>query len=182
MILNMLNILISQAIMQIASVAIKTRGIRLNCCRKMASISSYPCFCSVNGLSRFTSKSGQGYVKCAEGSCSLFCPEQKYTELYSIYEKSVAKKYKPNNFPLCDCGEVAALWISHSSSNFERPFFRCKDIADSIKCNFFKWTDTSPIIKKKRGSKKRPMKNEKSKSVKRVKIESSDDEANEENQ
>ena len=152
----------------------------------MVDISHMPCFCSDAGLERFTSKSGRGFVKCSTSNCTLFCPEEKYNELYQVYEEKVLEKFKPpkGSFPLCHCGDVASLWVSHSSANPMRPFFRCQEMDDDEKCEYFKWGDGSKakrrMIKRKASQVKRGSKAKKSfKKVKRVKVSSDDEEEQE---
>ena len=65
--------------------------------------------------------------KCQAETCTLFVPEEKYTDLMLGYETKVKKIFKPNNFPLCCCNEAASLWLSHSISNPDRLYFRCQD-------------------------------------------------------
>ena len=103
------------------------------------------------------------------------------------YERKVLDKYKPSNFPKCNCDEVASLWLSYSSKNPERPYFRCQDTDPDEKCVFFQWADSVPRVKKGKRKRKRKRKTDSGKeklskerkvkrSVKR-KIESSSDEA-----
>ena len=132
----------------------------------MVSVEHYPCFCTDNGLKQFTSKAGTTFVKCGTEQCSLFCPSEKYNELYSVYENKVAQSYKRNNFPVCECNEIVSLWVSHSTANPLRPFFRCKQVDDDTKCSYFKWADIEMPrkIKRKRSSKNK----EKKKTFKKV--------------
>ena len=115
----------------------------------MVSVEKYPCFCGA-GLKRFTSKAGRGFVKCNAETCLLFVPEEKYTELFDVYVKKVAAAFKPNSFPLCDCEQVASLWVSHSSSNPSRPYFWCQDNDPDDKCDYFAWADHDGEKKKKK--------------------------------
>ena len=92
----------------------------------MVSVEKYPCFCGA-GLKSFKCKAGQGFLKCQAETCTLFVPEEKYIDLMEGYETKVNKIFKPNNFPLCCCNEAASLWVSHSISNPDRPYFRCQD-------------------------------------------------------
>ena len=57
------------------------------------------------------------------------------------YESKVLEKYKPSNFPKCDCNELASLRSSYSSKNSNRPYFRCQDTDTEEKCSFSLWTD-----------------------------------------
>ena len=75
-------------------------------------------------------------VKCSKESCTLFVPEEKYLNLMDSYEIKVLEKYKPPNFPKCDCNELANLWLSYSSKNPNRPYFRCQDNDPEEKCSF----------------------------------------------
>lgn len=139
----------------------------------MVSIENYKCFC-VDGA-----KQGRGFVKCSKESCTLFVPEEKYLELMDAYETKVLGKFRPNNFPKCNCEEVASLWLSYSSKNPKRPYFRCQDNDPEEKCKFFLWADS---VSKRNRKRKVPSgkegKSTKDKKVKRVKrkIESSSDE------
>ena len=69
------------------------------------------------------------------------------------YEKKVLDKYKPGKFPKCNCDEVASLWLSYSSKNPRRPYFRCQDTDPDEKCRFFQWADS--MSKAKKGKRKR---------------------------
>ena len=91
----------------------------------MACLKSYFCFCGV-GLKRFESKDGRGFVRCRTETCTLFTAEEKYTELVEVFQTKVNSKFKPNNFPLCECGEVASFWVPHSAENPCRPFSDAK--------------------------------------------------------
>ena len=113
----------------------------------MVSVEKYPCFCGA-GLKRFKSKAGRGFLKCQAETCTLFVPEEKYTDLMEGYETKVNKIFKPNNFPLCCCNEAASLWVSHSISNPDRPYFRCQDTDVDEKCEFFQWADENLEEKK----------------------------------
>ena len=55
--------------------------------------------------------------------------------------KRVAAALKPNDFPLCDCEQVTSLWVSHSATNLDRPYFRCQDSDPDDKCDYFAWAD-----------------------------------------
>ena len=114
----------------------------------MVSVEKYPCFCNA-GLRRFKSKDGRHFLKCKNESCTLFVPEEKYTELMEAYEMRVDQMFKPYNFPHCYCEDASSLWVSHSSNNPDRPYFRCQDTSDE-KCDFFQWADVKP--KKKKGA------------------------------
>ena len=61
---------------------------------KMVSVEKYPCFCNA-GLKRFKSKDGRHFLKCKNESCTLFVPEEKYTELMEAYEMRVDQMFKP---------------------------------------------------------------------------------------
>lgn len=148
----------------------------------MVSIENYKCFCKKSSLERFQSKEGRGFVKCSKESCTLFVPEEKYLELMDAYETKVLEKFKPNNFPKCDCNDVASLWLSYSTKNPKRPYFRCQDTDPDEKCSFFLWADSVSKLKrrKRKASNGKDGKLPKEKKViKRVKrkIESSSDEA-----
>lgn len=121
---------------------------------KMVSIESYRCFCSDSGLKRFTSKAGRGFVKCAKSTCTLFCPEESYTEIITAYESKIAGKFKPNKFPSCNCEETTSLRVSHSDANPGRPYFRCQDTDLDEKCDFFQWALVCP---KRRNESQRTM-------------------------
>ena len=126
----------------------------------MVSLSKLPCFCGPNNPKRFTSKAERGNVKCATSECGLFCAEERYNELFQIYEDEVLAKYKPpNTFPSCHCGDLASLWISHSSQNNLRPYFRCAESDQQDRCEYFKWAN---------GRGKKPIKSDSNKSLKRV--------------
>ena len=113
----------------------------------MVSVEKYSCFCSDSGSQRITSKTGRGFLN--------ICPEEKYLELMDVYKNKVLKEYKPNQFPLCHCGDVAILWASHSIMNPMHPYLRCPGVAEDEKCSFFEkcnffekcsffqWTDQS---------------------------------------
>jgi hypothetical protein len=60
-------------------------------------------------------------------------------------------KFKPYNFPLCECDEVVSLWVSHSADHPGRPFFRCKEMDEDEKCGFFLWAEQVTKEKRKRG-------------------------------
>ena len=140
----------------------------------MVSLNKYFCFCS-SGLQRFESKDGRGFLKCRTETCTLFTPEEKYNELVEVFQTKVQEKFKPNKFPLCECGEVTSLWVSHSASNPGRPFFHCQETNTEEKCAFFLWGDQLTKAKRKRGKAKRATMTRKP--TKRVKIlESSDEE------
>lgn len=142
----------------------------------MVSIEKYRCFCVDGALERFQSKEGRGFVKCSRESCTLFAPEEKYLELMDVYEKRVLGKFKPNNFPKCNCEEITSLWVSYSAKNPRRPYFRCQDTDPEEKCDFFLWADSVSKRKKKRKvASGKSTRERKAKRVKR-KIESSDDE------
>ena len=64
-------------------------------------------------------------------------PGGKVTDLFESYEMKVDTSFKTNNFPLCYCEDVVSLWVSHSSKNPERPYFRCQDTSADTKCDFF---------------------------------------------
>ena len=113
----------------------------------MVSVEKYPCFCGA-GLKRFKSKAGRGFLKCQTETCTLFVPEERYTDLMVGYETKVNKIFKSNNFPLCCCNEAASLWISHTTSNPDRPYFRCQDTDMEEKCDFFQWADENVEAKK----------------------------------
>ena len=113
----------------------------------MVSVKKYPCFCGAC-LKRFKSKVGRGFLKCQAETCTLFVPEEKYIDLMEGYETKVNKIFKPNNFPLCCCNEAASLWVSHSISNPDRPYFRCQDTDVDEKCEFFQWADQNLEAKK----------------------------------
>ena len=117
----------------------------------MACLKSYFCFCGA-GLKRFESKDGRGFVRCRTETCTLFTAEEKYTELVEVFQTKVNSKFKPNNFPLCECGEVASFWVSHSAENPGRPFFRCQETDVDEKCAFFMWGDQVTKTKRKRGN------------------------------
>ena len=147
----------------------------------MVSIENYKCFCKEGALERFESREGRGFVKCSKECCTLFVPEEKYLDLMDAYEKKVLDKYKPSNFPKCNCDEVASLWLSYSSKNPERPYFRCQDTDPDEKCGFFQWADSVSKVKKGKrktdsGKEKLPKERKVKRAVKR-KIESSSDEA-----
>ena len=57
----------------------------------MVSVENYECSCSTNGLKRFTSKAGKGYVKCGTEDCTLFSLEEKYLEMMETYNNKVFK-------------------------------------------------------------------------------------------
>ena len=146
----------------------------------MVSIQSYGCFCSDNGLKRFTSKAGRGFVKCSKSTCTLFCPEESYNEIIAAYESKIAEKFKPNKFPLCNYDETTSLWVSHSSANPGRPYFRCQDTDLEDKCDFFQWADDLCKKKKRKPTKKVSESKEEpeAKNFKRVQVLSSSDEEN----
>ena len=148
----------------------------------MVSIENYKCFCKDGALERFESKKGRGYVKCSKESCTLFVPEEKYLDLVDAYENKVLEKYKPSNFPKCNCNELASLWLSYSSKNPKRPYFRCQDTDPEEKCSFFLWADSVSKPKKRKrkaNSEKAENTSKERKGKRRVKrkIESSSDEA-----
>ena len=116
---------------------------------KMVSVEKYPCFFNA-GLKRFKSKDGRHFLKCKNESCTLFVPEEKYTELMEAYEVRVDQMFKPYNFPHCFCEDASSLWVSHSSNNPDRPYFRCQDTALDEKCDFFQWADLKLKKKKQR--------------------------------
>ena len=149
---------------------------------RMVSVEKYPCFCG-SGLQRIESKDGsRGFLKCKTETCTLFIPEEKYTDLFESYEMKVDTSFKPNNFPLCYCEDVVSLWVSHSSKNPERPYFRCQDTSADTKCDFFHWADTKLKRKRKAASRKCVLKQKVQsgkQKLKKVKpLESSDDENN----
>ena len=74
--------------------------------------------------------------------------------------KKVTAAFKPNDFPLCDCEQVTSLWVSHSATNSDRPYFRCQDSDPDDKCDYFAWADDDGEKKKKKKKKnlKRVMK------------------------
>ena len=98
------------------------------------------------------------------------------------YEIKVLEKYKPSNFPKCDCNELASLWLSYSSNNPNRPYFRCQDTDPEEKCSFSLWTDnvSKPRKRKRKASSKERKSSNRSKGKRdyglRRKIESSSDE------
>ena len=51
---------------------------------------------------------------------------------------------------MCNCEDVASLWVSHLSSNPDRPYFRCQETDTNEKCNFFQWADMKSVQKKER--------------------------------
>ena len=140
----------------------------------MVSLDKYPCFCG-SGLERFESRDGRGFLKCASQKCTLFIPEERYPELMDAYEMKVDKVFKPNKFPLCECEDVSSLWISHSSKNPDRSYFRCQDTSPDTKCNFFQWADVK-LKKKRKNALKDKKPSEKQKRRKLKPLESSDDE------
>ena len=143
----------------------------------MVSVEKYKCFCVDGKLERFTSKSGRGFVKCKKETCTMFVPEEKYLDLFHVYENDVHAKFKPNKFPNCHCDEVSSLWVSYSTANHMRPYFRCQDNDEDEKCGFFMWADTVSKLKKKRPKSRKDEKNTvKEKRQKRIVLESSDDE------
>ena len=94
------------------------------------------------------------------------------------------KREKENGFPLCYCEDVVSLWVSHSSKNPGRPYFRCQDMSDDTKCDFFHRVDTKLKRKRKAASRegvlkqKQKVQSGKQKLKKLKPIESSDDENN----
>jgi hypothetical protein len=148
----------------------------------MVSLDKYPCFCG-SGLQRIESKDGsRGFLKCKTETCTLFIPEEKYTELFEAYEMRVDSRFKSNNFPLCDCEDVSSLWVSHSSKNPERPYFRCQDTSADTKCDFFQWADTKLKRKRKAAGRERVLKQKvqsEKRTLRKLKpLESSDEENN----
>ena len=113
---------------------------------KMVLIENYKCFCKDGALERFDSKKGRGFVKCSKQLCTLFVPEEKYLDLMHAYENKVLEKYKPSNFPMCNCNESASLWLSYSSNNQNRAYFRCQDTDPEEKCSFFLWADSVSFL------------------------------------
>ena len=149
----------------------------------MVSIENYKCFCKDGALERFESKKGRGFVKCSKELCTLFVPEEKYLDLMHAYENKVLEKYKPFNFPMCNCNESASLWLSYSSNNPNRAYFRCQDTDPEEKCSFFLWADSvsKPKKRKRKASSEKEGKSSKRGKGKRDhgprrKIESSSDE------
>jgi hypothetical protein len=144
----------------------------------MAALKNHFCFCS-SGLKRFESKDGRGFVRCRTETCTLFVAEEKYTELVEVFQTKVHNKYKPNNFPLCECDEVCSFWVSHSTENPGRPFFRCQETDKNEKCDFFAWADQVTKTRRKRacdGTKVTKKVTKSRKKMKRVKpLDSSDD-------
>ena len=121
---------------------------------KLVSIELYPCFCSPNNLKRFTSKKTQrSFVRCGSDRCNLLVPEERYNELMDAYENKVSQCFKPFKFPECDCDQVASLWVSGSTSNPGRPYFRCQDTSVEYKCEFFRWADNTRKRKKRNANK-----------------------------
>ena len=108
---------------------------------KMVSIGLYPCFCSDGGLKRFKVKDGRYFLKCGSDTCALLLPEERYRELTRAYKTKVCTVFKPNKFPLCQCGKMVSLWVSHSYANPNRPYFRCKEMNSDTRCGFFQWAD-----------------------------------------
>ena len=99
------------------------------------------------------------------------------------YESKVLEKYKPSNFPKCDCNELASLRSSYSSKNSNRPYFRRQDTDPEEKCSFSLWTDnvSKPRKRKRKASSEKERKSSKRSTGKRDhglrrKIESSSDE------
>ena len=64
---------------------------------------------------------------CAAEKCTLFTPEGRHPELMDAYEMKVDTVFKPNKFPLCKYEDTSSLWISHSTKNPDRPYFRCQN-------------------------------------------------------
>ena len=50
----------------------------------------------------------------------MFVPEEKYLDLFHVYENDFHAKFK-------FCDEVASLWVSYSTANHMRPYFRRQD-------------------------------------------------------
>ena len=73
----------------------------------MVSVEKYPRFCNA-GLKRFEWKDGRYFLQCKTESCTLFAPEEKYTELMEAYEMRVDQMFKPFNFPQCYCEEISS--------------------------------------------------------------------------
>ena len=141
----------------------------------MVSVEKYPCFCGA-GVKQFKSKDDRSFLTCREETCTFFIPADQYTNLMDVFETKVLKQYKPNKFPMCNCEDVASLWVSHSSSNPDRPYFRCQETDANEKCDFFQWADVKSVKKTKR--KRNDLKKvAKGKRFKKVQIlESSDEE------
>ena len=115
----------------------------------MVSVEKYPCFCGA-GVKQFKSKDDRSFLTCREETCTFFTPADQYTNLMDVFETKVLKQYKPNKFPMCNCEDVASLWVSHSSSNPDRPYFRCQETDANEKCDFFQWADVKSVKKTKR--------------------------------
>ena len=147
----------------------------------MVSIENYKCFCKEGTLEQFKSKEGRGFVKCSKECCTLFVPEEKYLDLIEAYDKKILEKYRPNKFPNCDCDEVSSLWLSYSSKNLKRPYFRCQSTDPEEKCTFFLWSDCVSKLKRRKrkangGKEGNSSKERKRKRVAKRKTESSSDE------
>jgi len=71
------------------------------------------------------------------------------------YEMRVDQMFKPFNFPQCYCEEISSLWVSHSSNNPDRPYFRCKKTPLDEKCDFYQRTDVKAKQKKSEKKKKK---------------------------
>jgi hypothetical protein len=96
------------------------------------------------------------------------------------FQTRVNDKFKPNNFPLCDCDEVVSLWVSHSTKNPGRPFFRCQEMDEDEKCGYFLSADQVTKEKRKKRGRVDPKKvtktrNKKPKRVKPLKSSDEDD-------
>ena len=115
----------------------------------MVSVEKYPCFCGA-GVKQFKSKDDRSFLTCREETCTFFTPADQYTNLMDMFETKVLKQYKPNKFPMCNCEDVASLRVSHSSSNPDRPYFRCQETDANEKCDFFYWADVKSVKKAKR--------------------------------
>ena len=107
----------------------------------MVSVENYDCFCKDGAVERFESKKWKGYEKCSKESRTLFVPEEKHLDLMDAHENKVLEKYKFPNFPKCNCNGLASVWLSYSSKNPKRPYFRCQDTDPEEKCSIFLWAD-----------------------------------------
>ena len=97
-------------------------------------------------LSAFQAKSNQEtYVKCSLSPCALFTHNKDVVSYMNVIHSKVHEVYRRIKGEVkCECNSQASLKVSRSKTNFERPFFTCRD---NRGCRFFQWADVPFTIK-----------------------------------
>ena len=100
-------------------------------------------------LSTFEARSNKKtYVKCQLVPCGLFVGIDEIIPYMNIIHTKIHAVYKKLQGAIkCECNNQASLRVSKSASNFERPYFACRD---NDGCRFFQWADVPFTIRTQR--------------------------------